>query len=632
MMAIDPSAFDQELMQLANRFRSDPSGEFNRLITSISPIGATDPNVEFALKFFQTNLSVVQSEFAALTPAPPLAWDDLLQQIATDYLPFMISNRSQSHDLNKPYAERIRSYNFLRTANDIANENLFINVFSPLQAHAAYVIDWGNGANGLLNSRGHRLALINAKLKTAGMATAPVTYDPTIGFGPNVNAQEFAGLTSTPATVTGAVFQDSNKSSWYDAGEGMGGINLKFVGTGGTFNFSTMSQGGYNAVVPAGSYTVTASGGGLRFPITKSGVTVGSQNVWLNFIYDPAFVPSDAFEGNNDTNSATVLSGNDQLLTDGTIHAGDIDYFKFPAVTTGNLRAELQFPNSSGNLDLKIIDSSGNVLGRSNSTADIETVNINITRGTTAYIVVESATGGVGGPYSLRITAPLPQRPVAVADAYMVDVTASSATLDVLSNDRDPDGDLSAVKSIGGTASHGSVQANGKQLVYVPNRSFSIDTVQYSFVDEQGLSSNTTSVAIMLVDFTRAAPFNNPTNSNDVNGDGSTSAIDILFVINAINTRGSGSLPTSIPSATDMLGYIDVDGSGTVEPIDALLAINFLNSSPSAEGESPSASSVQDMAISALAFENAAAYSALAWETENSTQSRRRFASSYPRT
>ncbi len=57
-----------------------------------------------------------------------------------------------------------------------------------------------------------------------------------------------------------------------------------------------MSAGGYNAVVPAGTYTVTASGGPLRFPITKANIQVSNQNVWLNFLYDPNSVPADAYE------------------------------------------------------------------------------------------------------------------------------------------------------------------------------------------------------------------------------------------------------------------------------------------------------------------------------------------------
>lgn len=72
-------------------------------------------------------------------------------------------------------------------------------------------------------------------------------------------------------------------------------------------------------------------------------------------------------------------------------------------------------------------------------------------------------------------------------------------------------------------------------------------------------------------------------NSLDVNADGFISPIDVLQVINYINSG----LPTdlSLP-ATNVPPYIDVNGDGSVGPLDALLVINYLNSlSPSGEGE-----------------------------------------------
>ncbi len=75
----------------------------------------------------------------------PIAWDEIAQQVALDYLPVMAAAKSSAHNLNGTYQQRIGRYPFDFTLGGTARENTFINAFSPIHAHAAYVIDWGNG-------------------------------------------------------------------------------------------------------------------------------------------------------------------------------------------------------------------------------------------------------------------------------------------------------------------------------------------------------------------------------------------------------------------------------------------------------------------------------------------------------
>ncbi len=281
-------------------------------------------------------------------------------------------------------------------------------------------------------------------MKSGGTAFLPVTYEPSTGFGPNLNVQDLMGLGSTKATVTGAIFQDRNNSGWYDAGEGLSGVQLVFRGATGQYTIPAMSAGGYNAVVPAGTYTVTASGGPLRFPITKANIQVSNQNVWLNFLYDPNSVPADAYESNNTPGSATLLSSSDQRLTDGTISAGDVDYYRLPATTGGLLSVNLQFPANNGDLDVRLLDAAGSTLATSNTGTAQELLNFPITAGRTYFLVVESHAGGVGGPYALDIDVPPPQAPDGRADSATTALDDAAITINVLANDRDADGDLLA--------------------------------------------------------------------------------------------------------------------------------------------------------------------------------------------
>ena len=597
VFALDPTALEQESMQLINRFRTDPQNEFSRLIASVSPRRAIDANVDFSLSFFNTNVAIVQSELAALTPVAPIAWDELAQQVAIDYLPFMAAAKSSSHSLNGTFQQRIGRYGFDFSQGGTAKENVFANAFSPIHTHAAYVIDWGSGPNGLQAS-GHRNNLISPDVKSGGTAFLPVTYEPTVGFGPNLNAQDLIGLGVTKPTVTGAIFQDRNSSGWYDAGEGLAGVQLSFQGSAGQFTINAMSAGGYNAVVPAGTYTVTATGGGMRFPITVPNVVVGSKNVWLNFIYDPNAVPADAFESNNSTGSATLLTGNDQSLNDGTLSQGDIDYFKLTANTSGLLALNLQFPAASGNLDLRLLDANGTTLVRSNGSGSQELISASIAAGATYYVVVESPTGGVGGPYSLQIDVPSAQAAEGRADSITTSTRDAPSVIDVLSNDRDPDGDLNRSQLSISNPARGTVEVitSGATpaLRYTPVAGFAgMDRFRYTITDQQGLVSPPITVEVMVLDFATPLPFQNGASPLDVNADGLVTAIDALLVINQLNQNAGGKLPTDISTARGLFGYLDVNGNGSLEPLDVLLVINGLNSTSvsavstvGAEGES----------------------------------------------
>jgi PKD repeat protein len=71
----------------------------------------------------------------------------------------------------------------------------------------------------------------------------------------------------------------------------------------------------------------------------------------------------------------------------------------------------------------------------------------------------------------------------------------------------------------------------------------------------------------------------------DVDGDNHVSPIDVLRIINDLNSLGSREL--SDPEQTEVPPYLDVNDDGHVSPVDALLVINFINNGVAApEGES----------------------------------------------
>ena len=100
-------------------------------------------------------------------------------------------------------------------------------------------------------------------------------------------------------------------------------------------------------------------------------------------------------------------------------------------------------------------------------------------------------------------------------------------------------------------------------------------TVQLTLVDSNDLSLDAGLVA--------GFPWQNSNNVLDVNADSSVSPIDVLQIINELNSFGAHALlfPTNGNAPPP---FFDVNGDNVVSPIDALQIINFLNNA-AAEGE-----------------------------------------------
>ncbi|MFO0921357.1 MAG: trypsin-like serine protease [Pirellulales bacterium] len=81
----------------------------------------------------------------------------------------------------------------------------------------------------------------------------------------------------------------------------------------------------------------------------------------------------------------------------------------------------------------------------------------------------------------------------------------------------------------------------------------------------------------------QAAPWQNPSNPMDVNGDNLVTPLDALTIINKMNLDGIGVLGNRSTIAPP---FFDVDGDGILQPVDALLVINSLfQTNTGSEGE-----------------------------------------------
>jgi serralysin len=164
-----------------------------------------------------------------------------------------------------------------------------------------------------MESAGHRANILNSTYREIGIGFATGQYQ---SWDSAFVTQDFA-LTRTNPFLTGVAFDDRDADRFYDPGEGLGGIAVTAVGsTGVRYATTTTEAGGYDLVLPTGTYNVTFSGAGFG-TVTRQ-VTIGSANVKLDLV-DPTKLggsgtaANDTIYGTSGKDVIKGLAGNDRL-------------------------------------------------------------------------------------------------------------------------------------------------------------------------------------------------------------------------------------------------------------------------------------------------------------------------------
>lgn len=288
LFTLNPTALEQESWYDTNHVRVDPQGELNYLFISTSPnLVSPDAQVNSAITQFSVNTNTFLQQWAALTPTTPLAWNDSLNQAALGHNNQIIAFDQQSHQLpgEPPLGTRVNNAGY--TGWTTLAENVYAFSKSSFYGHSGFLIDWGN------DPPGHRNNIMNPDMKEVGISVIPENNSST-NVGPLIVTQNFgANSNYGNPKIVGVVFNDTNGNSRYTAGEGLSNITITVTGPNGTFATTTMTAGGYQLAVPAGTYTVTASGGSLGgtrtvpLVVTANNVevdfTTGSSTGFVNF-------------------------------------------------------------------------------------------------------------------------------------------------------------------------------------------------------------------------------------------------------------------------------------------------------------------------------------------------------------
>ena len=275
----NPTDEEQLYLELINRSRSDPKAEAERYRS------ATEPDVVQDFKNFKVDLVKLASDFATISPAPPLSMNANLTAAARLHSQDMLANQFQGHTGSKgsTTGDRITTQGYVWSAY---GENVFSNARSVGHGHAGFDVDWGGNAStgGVQDPPGHRTTIHNPLYREIGIG---VVIGRNGKAGPQLVTQDFGSRHDLTPFVTGVAYYDLNRDGSYDIGEGIEGATALVDGA--RFYALSAASGGYSVPVPAnGIYRVTFDLSGL--PETKMTAVISAQeNVKVDFT--PAYQP-----------------------------------------------------------------------------------------------------------------------------------------------------------------------------------------------------------------------------------------------------------------------------------------------------------------------------------------------------
>lgn len=271
----DPTPEEQLMLEMVNRARANPTDEGIRLMDT------DDATVQSAYAYFKINKTATKAAFTAYPQRPPLAFHPDLITAARNHSKDMDANNFQGHtssngdDLSRRYAKV--GY----ASQGMYGENVAAYSESVWHGHCGLNVDWGEQNQIEL---GHRENIMNFKSAVYTEIGVGILFNGKglmQGYvGPYVVTQTFG--TRSQRYITGVVYADKNNNGFYDLGEGLEGVTIK--PSRGTYYAVSSTSGGY--AIPytgSGSVTITASGGNLSAPVTKT-VDFTGDNTKVDFI------------------------------------------------------------------------------------------------------------------------------------------------------------------------------------------------------------------------------------------------------------------------------------------------------------------------------------------------------------
>ena len=299
-----PSAEEQLLLELINRARANPAGEFDAMILNAADGTAVQDNLTNAISYFGVDLDSFRAQLDGYATTSPLAFSDALNRSALTHNELMLQFDQQSHNLpGEPgLLQRVRDAGYDGVQR--VGENVYAYTRDALHSHGGFYIDWGydtedfvDGAlapdwrsrgDGIQDPAGHRDNMLSANFTEIGISMIADTGGSGTNVGPYLVTHHLGDRFGTDPQLLGVVIDDGDGDGFYDVGEGLGGVQVTVRDAGGVLvaQTQTWASGGYQLDLDPGSYVVTFDGddigGGSSGGDVVAAVEIGTANVKLD--------------------------------------------------------------------------------------------------------------------------------------------------------------------------------------------------------------------------------------------------------------------------------------------------------------------------------------------------------------
>ena len=330
-----PTIYDQLIVELINRARADPDAEAARLGIDLNE--GLSPGT-------------ISSD-----PKQPLAFNLHIIDAAQGHSQWMLDVDKFQHlgpeGLEDP-GDRMVAAGYAPADTFGWGENIAMTYGGPphdLATDAPYLHEI-LFVDDDYAGRGHRIILLNADYKEAGIGCMLGEF--TIGtteYDAALVTEDFAYRLDDPF-LTGVAYDDAVvDDDFYSLGEALGGVTIVATrqGTGTQYSTTAWDAGGYSLQVPAGTYDIEASGGGLGGTVVVTDVVVSSQNVKLDVT--PEMIADTVAPRVADVSVPVAASAFVQV--DGTGFTVDGGPFYAPGTNTYYLMAFAASPATRGYVD-----------------------------------------------------------------------------------------------------------------------------------------------------------------------------------------------------------------------------------------------------------------------------------------